>query len=153
MASGVPRRSNPNAESRCHQEARQLDPRPDPLDERVVRRPAQRLVEVLDDRDRHPGGLETGQPLLRVDEQRRRGSGQDLVGMVVEGDDRRTGPAGVRLDHESLQQVEVPKMEAVEHADDDERRAQIPRERIDPGDDLHERRVRRASGSPRPAPG
>ena len=65
--------------------------------------------------------------------------------MVVEGDDGRARLAGARLRDEPLQQVQVPEMEAVEHADDDERGAQIRREGIDARDDVHRRRVRRAS--------
>ena len=58
---------------------------------------AQRLVEVLDDRDRDAGRLEPFEPLARVEQERRRRPHQDLVGMVVEGDDRRPGVARRRL--------------------------------------------------------
>ena len=45
----------------------------------------------------------------------------------------------------------MAEVEAVEHADDDERRTQVPREGIDARDDAHRRPIRRAS--PRPVPG
>ena len=55
-----------------HEEPAQRDARADPLDERVVRRLAQRRVEVLDDRDRDAGRRQPLEPLRRVEQERRR---------------------------------------------------------------------------------
>ena len=62
-----------------HDEARELDPRADPLDEDVVRRVPQGVVEVLDDRDRHAGRREPLEPFLGIEQERRRRPRQDLV--------------------------------------------------------------------------
>ena len=71
--------------------------------------------------------------------------------MMVEGDDRRPGGARRRLADEVLEQVRVPEMHAVEDADDDERRAELGSEGIDPVDDVH--RARRQADRGRPPRG
>ena len=51
-------------------------------DERVVGRPAHGVVEVLDDGDLHAGRGQPLEALIRVDQQRWRRAGQDLVRMA-----------------------------------------------------------------------
>ena len=99
------------------------------------------LVERLDDGDRDAGRPEPLEPLAGVEQERRRLPHQDLVGVVVEGDDRRSGVARRRLRDEMLEQVGVPEVQAVEDADDDEDRPELRAELIDALDDVH-----RASG-------
>ena len=96
-----------------------------------------RLVEGLDDGHLDAGGRQPLQPLLRVDEQRRRGAHQDLVGVMVEGDDRRACAARRRLRHQVLEEVGVAEVEPVEDADDHEHRPESGLEALDPGDDVH----------------
>ena len=69
---------------------------PDALDEGVVGGPPHRLVEVLDDGHLDAALGQPRQALPGVEQERRRRPGQDLVGMVVEGDDRRPGVAALR---------------------------------------------------------
>ena len=83
---------------------------------------------------RHPA---RGQPV--------RGPDQDLVGMMIEGDDGRSGGAGRCLSNEVPKQVRVAEMETVEHADDDEDPAEIGLERLDALD--HEHRRCQATGA------
>ena len=89
---------------------------------------------------RHAGRVEPLEPLVGVDQQRRRAPGQDLVGVVVEGDDGRRGAAAAGLGDEVLEQVAMAEVEPVEDADDDEDRARLPRQRVDAVDDPHRRR-------------
>ena len=130
-AAGVPRRSKPNAASGVIRKPLRRDPRADPLDEDVVRRRAQRGIEVLDDGHLDAGRLESLEPLDRVEQERRRLPDEDLVGMMVEGDDGRSRGAGRGLADQVPEQVGVAEVEAVEHADDDEDRAEVGLERLD----------------------
>ena len=54
------------------------------------------------------------------------------------------GAAGRRLVDQAMQQVEMAEVEPVEHADDDEGRAKVPREGIDARDDAHRQSIRPA---------
>ena len=80
----------------------------------------QRLVEVLDDRDLDARGGESFEPFAGVEQEGRRGAPQDLVRMVIEGDDGRPGVARPSLGDEMLEEVRVAEMHPVEHADDHE---------------------------------
>ncbi len=79
-----------------HEQAGELRSRPDGVDERVVRRPADGVVEVLDDRHLDTGRGQPLETLVRVEEQGRRGAGEDLVRVCVEGDDAGPGSPGAR---------------------------------------------------------
>ena len=125
---------------RGHQEAGELDARTDPLDELAVRGPTQRFVEVLDDGHRHAGRFEAHEPLVGVDEEWRRSPGQDLVRVVVEGDDGRLCATGRRLVDQPMEQIEMAEVEPIEHADDDEGRTQVSVEGFDARDDAHRSR-------------
>ena len=74
---------------RGHEEAAHLQPSTDPLDEVVVRGLAKGGIERLDDRHRHPGSGQPLEALRGVEQERRSVAGEDLVRMMVEGDDRR----------------------------------------------------------------
>ncbi len=89
---------------------------------------------------RHAGGVEPLKALLGVDQQRRRAAGQDRVGVVVERDHGRCGPAPAGLGDEVLEQVAMAEVEPVEDADHDEDRARLPRQRVDAVDHPHRRR-------------
>jgi hypothetical protein len=80
--SGVPRRSWPNAASGVISRPGEPRPRGDPAEERVVLGRPEGAVEVLDDDDLDAGRAEQPQPLLRVEQQRRRGAEDDLVGVA-----------------------------------------------------------------------
>ena len=67
-----------------------------------------------------PAAVEELQALGRMEQERRRRSADDLVGMVVEGDHRGASVAFGCLAREVVQQVGVPAVDPVEHADDDE---------------------------------
>ena len=77
-----------------HEEARQADPLGDPADEDVVLGHPERRVEVLDDGHLDPGRREPGEPLLGIEQERRRVAQDDLVRVGVERDHGR--PRGVR---------------------------------------------------------
>ena len=124
---------------RGHQEPAQGESPPDPLDEHVVGRLPQGGIERLDDRDLDTGLGQALETLGRIEQERRRMAGQHLVGVVVEGDDRRPGVTGRRLRHEMAEQVQMAEVEAVEDPDDHEGRAQLLPESLDPADDLHPR--------------
>jgi hypothetical protein len=99
---------------RGHDETGQIHPPGDPLDEHVVWGPSQPIVEVLDDNDLNTGHRQADESLARVEEERRRYSAENGVGMGVEGDDRRRGPPGRRLPDEPAQQMTVTAVESVE---------------------------------------
>ena len=121
----------------CHQETAKLDARADPLDEDVVRRPAQQLVEMLHNGDRHARAGQALQALDRVQQQRRGVPGQHLVGVVVEGDDGRSGVARRGTLDQLLEQVVVAQVEPVKHAHHDEDRTMSGLQTPDPVNDLH----------------
>ena len=123
---------------RRHQQPGERCPRADLVDERVVGRPANRFVEVLDDGHGHALRRESLEALVRIEQERRRGPGQDLVRMVVERDDRRPGVPDARLHPKVLEQVPMATMQAIEHADDGEDRAVRGPQALDPGDDIHQ---------------
>ena len=82
----------------------------------------QRLVEMLDDRHLDARGGQPFEPFAGVEQERRGGAPQDLVRVVIEGDDRRLGAARPGLGDEMLEEVGVAEVHPVEHADDDEDR-------------------------------
>ena len=121
-----------------HQEAGQRDPRPDPLDERVVRASARSASSkcwttvtatpaASSRSSRSPGSSRSGGALPI-----RTSSGWWSKVMTVGRASARRG-----LRDEVLEQVGVAEVQAVEDADDDEDRAERRRERIDPLDDVH----------------
>ena len=97
-----------------------------------------------------PGRLEPLEPLAGIEQEGRRRPHQDLVGMVVEGDDRRPGAARRGFGHEMLEQVRVPEMHPVEDADDDEDRAELRAKLVDALDDVHRGLSRRGWPAIRP---
>ena len=125
-------------------------PRPDARDEGVVGRPAQRLVEVLHDRDGDAVALEPGQPLLRVAQEGRRGAGQDLVRVVVEGQDGRSGVQPDRGPPQLAEQVEVAAVEPVEDADGHEERPVSRPQGVDARQRVTHRASRRGRAPRRP---
>ena len=92
-----------------------------PRNDVVLRRP-ERGVEVLDDDDLDAGRAEQPEPLLGVEQERRRRAEDHLVGVGVERDDGRAGVVRLGLQVEVAEQVLVAAVEAVEHADDGEDR-------------------------------
>ena len=92
---------------------------------------------MLDDRDLDAGRLEQVEALPGVTQQWRRRARDDLVGVVVEGEDGRPGRATLRLAHELLQEVAVSEVEAIEDADHDEQAPQRGLERVEALDDRH----------------
>ena len=137
-ASGVPRRSKPNAASGVMSNPASEVPRLDRGDERVVWRPSHGVVEMLDDGDPHARRGQPLEALIRVDQQRRRRPGQDLIRMRIECDHGRTGRSCLGPPDQVLQQVGMAAMETIEHADDREDRAVLRAKALDPGDDLHQ---------------
>ena len=122
---GVPRRSNPNAASgviRKPLRATRARIRSTNASYGVSRSAWSKCWTTVTST---PGRFETLEPLVRVEQERRRLPHQDLVGVVVEGDDRRPGATGRRLGDEVVEQVCVAAMEAVEDADDDEGRTEL----------------------------
>ena len=92
----------------------------------------------MDDDGRvHAGRRKALEALVRVAQQGRRGPREDLVGVVVEGDDHRPRLAPGGLAHEVLQQVCVAQVQPVEHAHHDERRLVRAREVIEAAGDVH----------------
>ena len=85
-----------------------------------------------------PAACEELEALGRMEQERRRRTADDFVGMVVERDHRWPSVAFGRLPREVVQQVGVPAVEPVEHADDDEQPAVAGVERLDTLDDVHQ---------------
>lgn len=73
-------------------------------------------------------------------------AGQDLVWVMVEGDDGRLRLACTSFRDEVPQQIEVAQVEPVEYADHDEHRTMLRQELLDPVDNLHRSWSRSASG-------
>ena len=77
---------------RRHRKTREVDAARDPGHEFLVSGSPQGVVEVLDHGDLDSGRLQANEPLVRVAQQRRRQTLDDLLGVGVESDDRRPGP-------------------------------------------------------------
>ena len=74
------------------------------------------MVEVLDDRHFHAGGLETDEALVGVAQQRRRQALDQFLRMGVEGDDRRPRPRALSGTSEFPQQVQMTAVQSIEDA-------------------------------------
>ena len=131
-ASGVPRRSNPNAASGVIRKPASSTRARIAPDERVVGRLAQRLVEVLDDRDRDAGRGEALEALVRVEQERRRRARRTSSGWWSNVMTAGRAPRCAASRDEVLEQVGVAAVEPVEHADDHEQPAVARVERLDP---------------------
>ena len=103
-----------------HEEAVDRRPLGDRPDEGVVLRPAERIVEVDDDRHPHARGGQPFQPLGRIAQERRGGTHEDLVRVVIERDDGWRGTPAGRLMPQVLEEIGVASMDPVEHPHDEE---------------------------------
>ena len=95
---------------RASSATRPAGPGRDPAEERVVLGRTQRGVEVLDDDDLDAGLPSSRRRLGRIEQERRRRAEDHLVGVRVERDDRRRGPAAARASYDEVpEQVRWPR--------------------------------------------
>ncbi len=144
-----------------HEQPGEVRPATDRREEIVVRRMPDRVIEVLDHRDVDAGIGQASEAFVGLEQERRGGARQDLVRMVVEGDDAWVRITGERLADEVIEQVDVSLVEPIEHTDNGEDRAVFGAQPIDAGDDVHHvptdtgrspALIRTLSGARRPPP-
>src|SRR5690349_10121336 len=106
-------------------------------EEIVVGRVAHRVIEVLDDRDVDAGVGQASDPLVGMEQERRSGTREDLVRMVVEGDHAGMRAAGQGFTDQVVQEVDVALVQPVEDADDREDRPVLEAQPLDARNDIH----------------